>query len=135
MTHDNNPPTPPRMAEGRSVPRPPVFKELSEGRTETLTVSIVQGGSPGAYGDDLSDIPNGPFSCSSDLQWRLGLCVPLRDWLEAHGAFTPGAKVWVRVVSDREDPAEVAADGPIEGRVVDACRITTTVRTCPVGGG
>lgn len=95
--------------------------------TETFTITAVRGGTPGPYGADLTRLPNGPFSTEDDLHWRLGLLFPLREWLDAHGAMTSGSGVWVHVLSHDERPEDVAEAGPVDGTVIGACRVTTTM--------
>lgn len=100
--------------------------------TETTRITIVRGGRRcPCYGQDLSDLPNGPFSTDADLQWRLGVLFPLRDWLMEHGAFESGSGIWVRAVSSGERPEDVAEAGPVVGTVIASCELETTMRVLP----
>lgn len=95
---------------------------------ETFRITLVQGGDPCAYCEDLTDLPNGPLSADHDLQWRLGLLFPLREWLDVHGAFTSGSGVRVHNVCLTERPEDIAEAGPITGRIIDTCEVTTSIR-------
>ncbi|PSK98973.1 hypothetical protein CLV63_104197 [Murinocardiopsis flavida] len=127
MSHLNNPARRTLSPHGPDPTPTPLSKEISRGRTETRTVGLFRGGPPrppGPRGRELTDLAR-----------RLDLLGPLRDWLEIRGAFTPAAGLWIHVAPGPGDPRALADRAPLSGGPLAACRITTTVRTVPVGAG
>lgn len=101
-------------------------------RTQTYRVDIIHNGAPGEFTKDMTKVAkSADFMAEHDMAALLGILDPLRDWLENHGALTPGSRVLVRVLPDDIAP-EILAEVRTEerhsgGRVLDTRWVTAKV--------
>ncbi|PSK91771.1 hypothetical protein CLV63_11952 [Murinocardiopsis flavida] len=99
-------------------------------RAQVTRVDIIHNGVPSEFTRDMTHIAKGSdFMAADDMAALMGLLDHLRDWLENHGALTPGSRILVRVAGEDIAPAELAAERRNPGRVVDTRWVTT--RTSP----